>query len=82
MLLKNVKSWLEKLLKTSLLQNLDTLLKKLAKRELVVKMLLDDGEMQTRSCKALKHYYKELKMLLKDDETQTLGSKTFSILSK
>ena len=54
----------------------------MAKRELVVEMLLDDGEMQTRGSKALKHCYRELEMLLKDDKTQTPGSKTFSLLSK
>ena len=54
----------------------------MAKSELVVEMLLNDGEMQTRGSKALKHCYKELEMLLEDDETQTLGSKTFSLLSK
>ena len=54
----------------------------MAIHELVIEMLLDDGEMQTRSSKALKHCYKELEMLLKDDETQIPGSKTFSLLSK
>jgi len=37
---------------------------------------------KTRGSKALKHCHKELEMLLEDDETQTLGSKTFSLLSK
>ena len=54
----------------------------MATRELMVEMLLDDGEMQTRGSKALKHCHKELEMLLKDNETQTPGSKTFSLLSK
>ena len=54
----------------------------MATRELMVEMLLDDGEMQTPGSKALKHCHKELEMLLKDDETQTPGSKTFSLLSK
>ena len=55
----------------------------MAKSELVVEMLLNDGEMQTRGSKALKNCCKELEMLLEeDDETQTLGSKTFSLLSK
>ena len=32
---------------------------------------------KTRGSNALKHCYKELEMLLEDDKTQTLGSKTF-----
>ena len=45
----------------------------MAKRELAVEMLLDDGEC---GCKTLKHCYKELEMLLEDDETQTPPRKT------
>jgi len=48
----------------------------MAKRELAVEMLLDDGEMPTRGCKTLKHCQKELEMLLEDDETQTPARKT------
>ena len=55
----------------------------MAKRELVVEMLLNDGEMQTRGCKTLKHCReKELEMLLEDDETQTLARKTVKRCSK
>ena len=56
--------------RTLWLQNLDKLLQKMAKRELVVEMLLDDGDMQTRGCKTLKHCQKRLEMLLEDDETK------------
>ena len=54
----------------------------MANRELLVEMLLNDGEMQTRGCKTLKHCKKELKMLLEDDETQTLPCKTVKRYSK
>ena len=54
----------------------------MAKRELVVGMLLNDDKMRTRDCKTLKHCWKELEMLLEDDETQTLARKTFKRCSK
>ena len=54
----------------------------MAKRELVVEMLLNDGEMRTRGCKTLKHCYKELEMLLEDDETQAVARKTVKRCSK
>jgi len=54
----------------------------MAKRKLVVEMLLDDGEMRNRGCKTLKHCWKKLEMLLEDDETQTPARKTLKRCSK
>ena len=84
MLLENVNSWFERLLKMVkrgfVVPRPSHAARRRLRRELVVEMLLDDGEMRTRCCKTLKYWKKELEMLLEDDHTQTPARKTFELL--
>ena len=54
----------------------------MAKRELMVEMLLNDGEMRTRGCKAGLETLLELEMLLEDDETKNVARNTVKRCSK
>ena len=84
MLLEDVNSWFERLLKMAkrgfVVPRPSHAARRRLRRELVVEMLLDDGEMRTRCCKTLKHWKKELEMLLEDGHTQTPARKTFELL--